>query len=58
MNNNVMIGAVKRQLFWVVGKYPNYRVTQNRPKGKLVREPFDSEIAARKWIALQFLIEA
>lgn len=56
--SNVMIGATKRQLFWVIGKYPNYRVTSNRPKGKLVREPFDSEIGARKWIALQFLLEA
>ena len=53
----VFIGSTKK-LFWVIGKYPNYRVTTNRPKGKLVREPFDSEIGARKWIALQFLLMA
>lgn len=44
---------------WVVGKYPNLKITTIRPKGKVVREPYESKTAAEKglrWEVLQILI--
>lgn len=59
--SKVLIGGTKsRELYWVIGSWEkrNLRVTTNRPRGKIVREPFDSRISAEKWIAYQYLINA
>ena len=44
MNNVIGLGAIKEnaKLYWVIGKWPNLRITTNRPKGRFVREPYDS----------------
>jgi hypothetical protein len=56
---SVFLGAIKKhKWYWVIGKYPNYRITTNRPKGKLVREPHDSYESASKWIRYEYLINA
>ena len=53
----VYLGSIKKhKWYWVIGKYPNLRVTTNRPKGKLVREPHESMESAEKWIFYQFLM--
>ena len=54
----VYLGGIKRKLHWVIGKYPNLRVTTNRPRGKMVREPFDSYKAAQIFIANEFSMRA
>jgi hypothetical protein len=46
--SNVFIGSTKDKFYWVVGKFPNFKVTTVRPKGKIVREPFTSAEAAEK----------
>jgi hypothetical protein len=56
---SVLLGSIKKhKWYWVIGKYPNYRITTNRPKGKLVREPHDSYESASKWIRYEYLINA
>lgn len=53
---SIFLGSIKSKWYWVIGKYPNLRVTTNRPKGKLVREPHESYESAQRWIAYQFLM--
>lgn len=53
----VYLGAVeKRKFYWVIGKFPNLRITTNRPRGKMVREPFESQKAAQRFIQMEFLM--
>jgi hypothetical protein len=55
----VFIGAVRNpKWYWVIGNYPNYRVTTHRPRGKVVREPHESWESAQRWIAMEFLMNA
>jgi hypothetical protein len=51
---NIFLGAIKPKWHWVIGKYPNLRITTNRPRGKMVREPYDSYRAAAISIANEF----
>jgi hypothetical protein len=46
--SNVFISGTKDQLYWIVGKFPNFKITTTRPKGKSVMEPFNSEEAAER----------
>ena len=54
---NVFIGASTSssgKYYWVIGKFPNLRVTTNKPRGKMVREPFETYRAAQIYIANEF----
>lgn len=46
--SNVFIGATKDKFYWIVGKFPNFKITNIMPRGKNVMEPFDSQEAAER----------
>jgi hypothetical protein len=52
---SIFLGAIKSKLYWVIGKYPNLRITTNRPKGKFVREPYETKEAAEKGLRWEMI---
>ena len=55
---SVFLGSTKPKWYWVIGKYPNLRITTNRPRGKVVREPHRSIESAKREIAMEFIMNA
>lgn len=58
----VLLGSIgaSKKLFWVIGSWEkrNLRITTNRPRGKVVREPYSSREQAERAIAMEYLLRA
>lgn len=49
----------KQKWYWVLGDTKKgFKIVDKRPRTKFVPEPFDSLENAKRWIALQFLLNA
>ena len=48
-----------KKWYWVLGDTKKgFKIVDKRPRTKFVPEPFDSLENAKRWIALQFLMNA
>jgi hypothetical protein len=51
--------TTKRKLYWVLGDHINgFKIVDKRPRTKHVPEPHESLEAAKRWTAMQFLLNA
>lgn len=50
---------MKTQWYWVTGDHiKGFKIATRRPRSKFVREPFDDIEKARRFIAMEFLLNA
>lgn len=63
-NNNMMekleiIKTENKKWYWVLGNTKKgFRIVDKRPRTKFVPEPFDNLENAKRWIAMEFLMDA
>ena len=51
--------TTQRKLYWVLGDHINgFKIVDKRPRTKHVPEPHESLEAAKRWTAMQFLLNA
>lgn len=51
--------VVNKRWYWVVGDTKKgFKVVDKQPRAKFVPEPFNSLESAKRWIAMQFLLNA
>lgn len=48
-----------KKFFWVLGDTKKgFKISGKRPRTKFVPEPFDKLESAKRWIAIQFLLNS
>jgi hypothetical protein len=51
--------TVKQKLYWVLGDFKKgFKILDKKPRAKFIPEPFDNLESAKRWIAMQFLLNA
>lgn len=48
-----------KKYYWVLGNHvKGFRIVDKMPKGRIIPEPFDSLEAAKRWVAMEYLLNS